>query len=283
MLLPLPFGPMIPKNSPSSTVKLTSSSACCTSYVDAVEGVEDVLLERRPPLVRKPEGLRDARDLDHRTAHTRSANHGSSRLNSSRPTTRVATAIPIGMRRPNVSNASAAVIVFAGQIRVEHERPDVLEHLRERVEEHEVARERREEPDRVDDRRGVEEELEPELPHLAHVAEADEERREDQRHAEREAVQLDEQRDHEQPIEPRCDLLPRDEAGDDDGVDEEREAGRDRRRHRDHQTREHQLAQERLPGDERRHAERGGVREEPEQHDPDQQGHARSSPRSRRA
>ena len=44
----------------------------------AVERVEDVLLERRSPLVRQPEGLRDAPDLDHRTAHTRSANHGSS-------------------------------------------------------------------------------------------------------------------------------------------------------------------------------------------------------------
>ena len=121
---------------------------------------------------------------------------------------------------------------------------------------------------------GVEEELEPELPHLAHVAEADEERREDQREAEREAVELDEQRDHEQPVEPRCDLLPRDEAGDDDRVDQERQAGSDRRRHRDHQAWEHQLAQEGLPGDERRHAERRRVGEEPEEHDPDQQGHA---------
>src|SRR5215470_4484657 len=32
VLLPLPFAPMIPKNSPGATWKVTSSSACCSSY-----------------------------------------------------------------------------------------------------------------------------------------------------------------------------------------------------------------------------------------------------------
>ena len=39
----------------------------------------------------------------------------------------------------------------------------------------------REVADRVDDRRRVEQQLETELPHLAHVPERDEERREDER------------------------------------------------------------------------------------------------------
>ena len=60
VLLPLPFGPMMPKNSPVSTEKLTSSSACVALVRRPVERVEEVLLERRPALVRKPERLRDA-------------------------------------------------------------------------------------------------------------------------------------------------------------------------------------------------------------------------------
>ena len=64
VLLPLPFGPMTPKNSPSSTEKLTSFERLVALVRHAPERVQEVLLEVRPLLVRDAERLRDADDLD---------------------------------------------------------------------------------------------------------------------------------------------------------------------------------------------------------------------------
>ena len=64
VLFPLPFGPMIPKNSPGSTRKLTSCECALLLVVDAAERVQEVLLERRSPLVRQAESLRHVVDLD---------------------------------------------------------------------------------------------------------------------------------------------------------------------------------------------------------------------------
>ena len=64
VLLPLPFGPMIPKNSPSLDVEADVVERLLHLVVVRSKRVEEVLLERRPLLVRQPERLRDARDLD---------------------------------------------------------------------------------------------------------------------------------------------------------------------------------------------------------------------------
>ena len=65
------------------------------------------------------------------------------------------------------------------------------EHLGEGIEEGDFLEVGRQVADRIDDRRGVEEQLEEELPDLPDVAKADEERRKDERHAEGEEVELE--------------------------------------------------------------------------------------------
>ena len=77
-------------------------------------------------------------------------------------------------------------------------------------------RPRRQQGERIDDRRGVEKQLRAELPDLPHVSERDEEGRQDERHAEHEDVELEQERHEQQPVELRDDALPGDEAGDDD-------------------------------------------------------------------
>ena len=113
MLLPLPFGPTIPKNSPRSIAEGHVVERALRLVRHALERVQEVLLERRALLVREPERLRDADDLDGGPCHTRSANHGSCFLNIQRPSPKIANVIPIGISRPaDESNASVAVIRF---------------------------------------------------------------------------------------------------------------------------------------------------------------------------
>ena len=64
VLLPLPFGPTTPKNSPRSTENVTSLQRLVPLVRHPAERMEEVLLEVRPLLVRDPERLRDPGDLD---------------------------------------------------------------------------------------------------------------------------------------------------------------------------------------------------------------------------
>ena len=81
--------------------------------------------------------LRDADDLERRSVHhTRSANQGSSRLKIQRPRPKMARAIPIGSRRPRrgVERLGRGDQIRA-EVLVEDDRADVLQDLRERVQE----------------------------------------------------------------------------------------------------------------------------------------------------
>ena len=64
VLLPPPFGPITPKNSPASTENVTSSKRLVPLVRHAAERMHEVLLEVRPLLVRDPERLRDPGDFD---------------------------------------------------------------------------------------------------------------------------------------------------------------------------------------------------------------------------
>src|SRR6185312_5254783 len=109
------------------------------------------------------------------------------------------------------------------------DRSKILQHLRERIDEHDLPRERRKKSDRIDDRRGIEDQLKDELPHLADIAQPNEECGEDQRYSEYEDVQLQEQGHDEEPGESRADVVPRDEDDDDGTVDGEGDGGREGR------------------------------------------------------
>ena len=79
MLFPLPFGPMIPKNSPVLDREGDVVEGALRLVRHPVERVQEVLLERRPLLVRAGgRSCVDALDLDRGPAHTRSANQGAS-------------------------------------------------------------------------------------------------------------------------------------------------------------------------------------------------------------
>jgi hypothetical protein len=67
--------------------------------------MEEVLLDGGALLMREPKGLRDVTELEravHRLhrRHTRSANHGSSRLKSMSPQAKITKVIAIGMSLP---------------------------------------------------------------------------------------------------------------------------------------------------------------------------------------
>ena len=80
VLLPLPFGPTMPKNSPSATAKVTSRSASLRSYSTRLSGCAKYSLSR----ARCSCGIQNAFEtptasiagLDH---HARSAKRGASR------------------------------------------------------------------------------------------------------------------------------------------------------------------------------------------------------------
>src|SRR5205823_10163342 len=88
---------------------------------------------------------------------------------------------------------------------------DVLDDLDERIQEGDLLRAWGQDPDRIHDSGREEEDLRHELPDLADVAEADEQRRQDQPQPERVDVELQEQGQDEQPARPWRYLVPGDE------------------------------------------------------------------------
>ena len=115
MLLPLPFGPMMPKNSPRSTPKETSSQRLLRSYADASEWVQEVFLERRALLVREPEDFEIAATST--TADVIALRElWGSRRKTSQSDDEIPIAIEIGSKRPpEPSSTPAAVILFSAR------------------------------------------------------------------------------------------------------------------------------------------------------------------------
>ena len=64
VLLPLPFGPTIPKNSPVLDAEGDVLECPLGAHTSSCERVEEVLLQRRPLLVREQEHLAETVDLD---------------------------------------------------------------------------------------------------------------------------------------------------------------------------------------------------------------------------
>ena len=183
--------------------KLTSSSACCRSYVVRSNGWRKCSLN----VVRCSWGSRNAFetpiDLDRAAGRqTRSAKHGSSRRKSEKPTTKSPSAIAIGTARPPCrglrgGDRVCGEIGYSTSARMSWS--TCVNGLRKAI-----SRPGRQEADRVDDRRGVEEQLQPELPDLTDVAKADEQRREDERDADDEDVELEHEQRDQQPVELRA-------------------------------------------------------------------------------
>ena len=200
--MPLPFGPTMPKNSPSATENVTSRSASFRSYATRFSGWAKYSLSR----ARCSCGIRNAFETPTtsiaRRGHARSANRGASRRCNSTPTASTAT----GDRDRDEPRVDARRHAERGRIRAEQDQAHVLHHLDERVQLGETLGPEREDRDRVHDRRREEEERRRDLPDLTDVAEADVERRRDEREAEDERVQLEQERHEQEPVEARADV-----------------------------------------------------------------------------
>src|SRR5713101_2691699 len=106
--------------------------------------------------------------------------------------------------RDQACGARTEGIVYGQTVRlevwIENDRADVLEHLRERVQEADLSCPRRQIADGIDDRRRVEQHLQHEFPDLSDISETYEQRGENQSDREDEHIELEQQRYEEQPV-----------------------------------------------------------------------------------
>ena len=201
MLLPEPLRPTTPKNSPGATSKSMSRRACCTSMLRRPpERVEDVALECPLAQVRAAGSpwRRRAPRSPVRATQASSAKYGDRRRKKTTDATTSTTTMPTGMRRTHgVPNACDDRHGLVGDQAVAR----VLDDLRHGVEEQVAcAHVRGDHAQGIDDRRGVERRLQDDLPDVAEVAKAHEQRAEEegQRHGERD--QLDEEQRQPQDV-----------------------------------------------------------------------------------
>ena len=134
-----------------STEKVTSLQRLVLARTSPPEGMEEVLLEERPLLVRDPERLRDRRDLDRRSTSEPLREVASlASEEAAEPRRRGAPTMAIGIRRPPAPRERVGRGDVVGAARAaEHDVADVLHDLHEGVEEGDLLR-----PGRGGSRRG---------------------------------------------------------------------------------------------------------------------------------